>query len=332
MKKRMLFLTTLFLINFWNTVAQDLQLLMEKKGDFKLINWGIYTNCIQCGYTPTEEKSNWNELTQLAEIFHQTPILREPTGFKSKVLLYHQYFGDPKDRYGIPGQMKFQFCYFFKNSKNQEVSQDIEPPAFNVILNQIYSTYGSNMGFRESDNNKVKEKFYFFTPDKKETLAPGIDRYADEHIIIYNPNRPDYWIPVTIQEIFDYWIAYYQQEKDQYTRELTLKILQDQLALFTEDERKQNAYFGARGEIPLLTVDTQVNDRPLMQENLAYWDKSLSRSKVQILQLNLLKDQKRYEKEAEQELKNGDGGLHLKRFLASLDLEFLIKLQQFIEK
>jgi len=42
----------------------------------------------------------------------------------------------------------------------------------------------------------------FYMPGKKETIGKGIDRYNRETVIIYNPDRPAYWLPVSIREAF----------------------------------------------------------------------------------------------------------------------------------
>ncbi len=43
---------------------------------------------------------------------------------------------------------------------------------------------------------------YFTAPLRKKTVDPGIDVYNDECWVIYDPERPPYWIPVTVEEAF----------------------------------------------------------------------------------------------------------------------------------
>ncbi len=164
----------------------------------------------------------------------------------------------------------------------------------------------------------------FFAPGKKETLVPGIDIYADETVFIYNSERPDYWLPVTIKEVFEAWLEYYKYEPNKYTSDLTLKILQEQYTKFSEEEKNKPAYYGGRGSVPLLTVDVAVSDKQLMRHNPKYWNKNLSRSDIQILSFDVLKDRERYRKEAKEQLKNDDGNYHVSRFLEALDLESLL--------
>jgi len=163
----------------------------------------------------------------------------------------------------------------------------------------------------------------FFTPGKKETIIPGIDVYADETVFVYNPERPDYWLPVTIKEIFEAWIEYYKYDPDKFASELSLKMLEDEYALFSETEKNQYAYLGGRGSAPLLNVDVTVNDVRVMKPNPKYWNTQLSKADLQIFSFNVLQDKERYKREAEEQLKNNNGSYSLTRFLEALDIKSL---------
>lgn len=338
----------LFLIKSATLLAQEPKLVLDKPGNFEMINWGIYSNCIDCKITKAEETANYAQLKELAEQFKKNPVLQDIKGFTSKVVLFHEYYGNKSDQYGIPGKMSIQFCYYFLAQNNTVATATIEPPDFDILINQLWTPMCDNMGFRGSNavtdftNPKYDKKkkdlaaekthVFFFTPGKKENLAPGIDRYADETVIIYDDSRPDYWIPATVKEIFESWIEFYEYEPDLFTSEFTVNILKDQYSKFSEEERNMPAYFGARGDMPLLTVDTKVSEKQLMKANPLYWDKNRPRTDIQFLVFNLLKDQKRYEREAEEALKNQGGGYHKIRFMAALDLELLNNIQKLILK
>jgi len=69
-----------------------------------------------------------------------------------------------------------------------------------------------------------------------------------------------------------------------------------------------------------------------MKANSLYWNKIRPRTDIQILSFNLLKDQKRYEREAEEALKHQGGEYHRIRFMAAFDLELFKNIQKFIRK
>ena len=328
-------------------LAQDPQLVLDKVGTYKLINSGLY-NCTGCNYTKTEQTDNWQEVIKMADIFRQSPVLQELKGFENQVVLYHDYVGPEKVKYGISGDMSIQFCTYFKNKNNKIYAHTIEPPDFDIIFNELFSAMCNSMGFRggeptetPTNPNYNKQKWqeaakrssmFISTPGKKETLMPGVDRYADETIVIYNENRPAYWTPATIKEVFEAWMDYYRYTPDQIESQMTLQILEQQYAQFSDDEKNQNAYWGARGDIPLLTIDTKENDVQILKLNEAYWDKTQPRSKIQIMFFNRLKDTERYKRETEEALKNQSSGYHLDKFKASINDDMLSKLHEFIVK
>jgi len=319
--------------------GQESKLILDKKGEFKITTWTIYS-CTDCNYTKVEEKANYSKLTALTDVLCKNPVLQDIKGFDCNVMLYSEFYGDKKFGYGIPGKMSLQFCYFF-NAKNGKVgTATIEPPSFGIHINQLLSTSCNSLGFNapskvnEADNPNYNQKKWelaaektrpiFFLPGKKETLVPGVDVYADETVIVYNPERPDYWLPVTIKEIFEAWIEYYKYGPYKYESEISLKMLEEEFALFSEGERNQSAYHGGRGPAPLLNVDTEVNDVQVMKVNPEYWNKNIPRSAVQIISFNVLKDKARYRREAEEQLKNNDGTYQLTRFLEALDIKLLL--------
>jgi len=320
--------------------AQEAKLILDKKGDFKITEWGVYTNCIDCGITKSESSDNYSKLAAIANIIRKNPVLQGINGFDCQVILYSENMWDNKFRYGIPSKMSVQFCYFFTNKSGKEGKATIEPPDFDIHINQLKSTMCGGFGFRVKDNVRdadnpnfdqkkweqaaARTREIFFTPGKKETLEPGIDRYASETVIIYNPNRPDYWIPVTIKEVFEALIEFYEYDPDKYTSDLTLKMLEEEYALYSEEERNKYAYLGGRGSAPLSNVDAEENDVQVMCINTNYWNKNLARSAIQILSFNLLADKERYRKEAEEKLKINAGSYHVSRFLEVLDIKTLL--------
>jgi hypothetical protein len=48
----------------------------------------------------------------------------------------------------------------------------------------------------------------------KKEVAPGVRLYANGNIVVFNPDRPDFWIPVTVKEIMEAKLAYYKVRKE----------------------------------------------------------------------------------------------------------------------
>lgn len=316
--------------------AQESPLLLDKQGTFKIIDWGVYTH-YDCGFTKTETSANYLKLVEITDVVRNNPVLQTPKGFDSQARLYARNC-DKKFGYGIPCEISFEFCYFFTN-KGKEIKADIEPPNWDVQVNQLRPVLGKGFdyiantpsgktkpGFDmvkwETAASKVREMFY--TPGKKENLEPGIDRYADETVIIYNPNRPDYWIPVTIREAFGLLLNYWKMEPNQATCDMMVKAFEDEYALYSESERNGNAYLGGRGQSPVSGIGNDNTQTQVMRVNPEYWDKSLPRSAIQILSFLCLMDKDRYKREAEEQLGYNDGSYHLTRFLEALDIKTLI--------
>ncbi len=340
MSKNAVIIYLLFIVSTSTAFAQGTQLVLDKSGEFKINKWTIYT-CEDCKYDKAEENSNYSKLVSLTDALRKNPVLHDIKGFDCNVMLYSEFYGEKKFKYGMPGKMSVQFCYFY-NYKGKVSSATIEPPSFGIHLNQLWNPSCNSLGFINPDNitdasNPVydkkkwdtaakKTRELFFTPGKKVTISPGIDVYADETVFVYNPERPDYWLPVTIKEIFEAWIEFYKYHPDKFTSELSLKVLEDEYALFSETERNQYAYLGGRGSAPLLNVDVAVNDVRVLKPNPLYWNTNLSKADLQIFSFNVLQDKERYKREAVQQLKNNSGSYFLTRFLEALDIKSLFQV------
>ncbi len=316
-----------------NIFAQEFNLQLDKKGTFKVVNWSVY-GMSNTDYTKSETDANYKKLTEICEVVHKNPVMSENKGFDCEAMLYGMDY--PKAvSYAIPCNLSFHFCYFYFDKNRKELRANIEPPNWSILVNRLIpfsngSFAGSNWrpgdavkpGFNkakwEEANKKVNELFY--EPGKKETVAPGIDRYNDEMVIVYNPNRPKYWLPVTIKEVFDRLFDLWKLDPDLNTSNLILKMLEEEYKLFNADDLKKFAYLGGRGQTPVSQVDTDGSRPAVVRPNPEYWNKKLPRSSVQILGFKCLKDKNIYRKEIEENKKNGGGYYHVNRFLNSLDI------------
>jgi len=165
--------------------------------------------------------------------------------------------------------MDFAFQLFIiENGK--ETKWTIEPPHYEIDINNTEG-HGSNF-----DIGELKGLFAVF-PIVKE-IAPGIRLYGDGNLIVFNPNRPEFWIPLTVREVVNAKLAAYAREdKPLYD---FIKPLVD---IMTEEELNSPAYYGS--EDAILNVNGKKEDLQIMRFNKDYWDQSLPKSAIQFIRM-----------------------------------------------
>ncbi len=110
---------------------------------------------------------------------------------------YTMSTANDKGSYGIPSRISFEFCGMVPLKDGNEEYNSMEPPEWTMIINQIIPI---GNGFSSALFDRVSG--IFSVPLKKETPEPGIDMYDGECFVVYDPSRPPYWIPVTVDEAF----------------------------------------------------------------------------------------------------------------------------------
>lgn len=63
-------------------------------------------------------------------------------------------------------------------------------------------------------------------------IAQGVKLFGDGNLIVFNPDRPYFWLPITIKEMVDMYLEYYTQLKD----EFMLPYLKKEIAEISEEE------------------------------------------------------------------------------------------------
>jgi hypothetical protein len=236
-------------------------------------------------------------------------VVNELKGFDLTTRVYAEKC-NAKFGYGIPAMINFEFAYWYM-SNGRPVCFRIEPPSYKMYINQIRRFYdfgyratysfgdktppGFNKGAYEAAALQTQELFR--TSGKKETLAPGIDRYNGQDIVIYNPDRSPYWLPVTVREAYKLVFDYYKNCPDQTDREMSLKMLNNEYASFTEEELDSEAYSGGKGAFAQIGNDT--SSPQIMKINPAYWNRSRPKSAIQFITFRLPPDKKYLGKKAE---------------------------------
>ncbi|MEI6274625.1 MAG: hypothetical protein WCP08_01485 [Prolixibacteraceae bacterium] len=333
MKTKLLILCILVLV-FKQVEAQDYPLLTEHPGGFKLIDWGVYTHW-NCGFTKAETTANYRKIIGITEVARKNPVFTDQKGFECETYVYAKNCPD-KNGYGIPSELSFGFCDYFMN-KGKVSMYKIEPPSWKVQVNHFgsFAYKGSFSYDTAKPSEKPKEGFNyekwlnagtkirgcFFIPGPKEELGNGIDRYESEMIVVYNPERPPYYLPVKFRELAEGLIDYWKFHPDKLQSDMITKMMEDEYAKFTEAERDGWAFNNTYDERSAVLHITPIpGPQPVVRLNPEYWNKKLPKSAIQILTFNRLTDTKRYTRDMAESLKNNSNGYNLSRFLEALDI------------
>ncbi len=317
-----------------NSFAQDSKLLLDKPGKFKIVNWSVY-GLGGSDFTKVEKDANFKKLCAIAEVVHQNPVMKDLKGFDCDATLYGRSY-DKRNGYGIPCQLAFNFCSWSVR-KNKEYKWTIEPPHWDIEVNRIvppsmnngfgYSTAKptdqTKPGFNYDEWNKAGERLrdLFYTSKNKEAIARGIDRYADEVYIVYNPDRSAYWLLVKVKEVYSLLIDFWKLHPDKIQSEFMTKFLEDEYSNVSESDKDK--YLDGTSIDGCISINTNV---PVMRINPEYWNKNLPRSAIQIISFKCPVDKRIIENEMEEQLKNNDGTYHIGRFLREFDVNSLLSV------
>lgn len=324
--------------------AQDFPLIPDHPGTFKLIDWGVYTH-YECGFTKTETTANYQKITNLTDLVRKNPVFTNQKGFECETYVYAKDCPD-KAGYGIPSELSFGFCDYFSN-KGKVSLYRIEPPSWKLQVNHFGSFANGGKSYSYDDSKPTeppKEGFNFekwksastktmgcfCIPGPKEVLGNGIDRYGSELVVIYNPERPPYYLPVKFRDLAEALIEYWKLHPDKIQSEMMTQILEAEYAQVSEIERDGWAYNNTYdNRLPLMGITPVEGPQPVVRLNPDYWNRKLSKSSIQVITFSHLADTKRYKSEKEKWLKSNSPGFSLNRFLEAFDI---YSLTEAIEK
>lgn len=317
MKKQIVLFTL-----FWGIVigsfAQELPLIIDKQGTFEILNRTDYAGP-DCCFTKAEMTANLQKINEMVAIVRKNQVLTEMKGFDGRARIYTTVACQNEGVYGVPVRLSFEFAAWFKMKDGREVRNLIEPPEWSLHMNVIQP--GWTGGFNRKPD-------LFTVPEKKETIAPGIDVYDGECFVVYNPDRPDYWLPVTVKEAFE--VAYEWNKKN--SKEVQWGMMKDMLeaerAAFSPDDWNKHATRSGM----LSGVGTREGFPKIMKPNPAYWDKSKPKSDIQIITFRMITNKKFLTQRTQEYLKANSISYYCARFEESLDMEFVKSLQPLIIK
>lgn len=304
--------------------------LSDKPGTFEILSRTDYAGP-NCGFSKADVSANLPRLVNIITEMRKNPVLKDIKGFNGRARLYNVVC-KPLTAYGVPARISFEFSSFFKNKKGEIVFNTIEPPCWSLFTNQLYPL---DAGF--STDVFDSDKCFFTVPLSKRTIQPGIDVYGDECIVIYDASRPDYWIPVTVEEAFNAAREFNAKEKDPVAAAYLKQFLDSEYAEFEASDFAKPAYFGGNLSRVSVTPGMEGQDSlfpRIMKINPNYWNKQLPRSAIQFITLRVSQNHQYKVREYEECLKHRDvgSGCDLARFEAALSMDDVRRLLPLIGK
>jgi len=298
--------------------AQELPLVLDKPGTFEILKRTDYASP-ECGFSKAEVTANLQKITDLVAIIRKNLVLSEMKGFDGRARIYNSYACHQEGFYGVPARISFEFAAWYRLKDGREVRGLIEPPEWSISINEMQPGWTS--GFSRKPD-------FIGVPEKKETIAPGIDIYDGECIVIYNPGRPDYWLPVTVKEAFDVVFAENKRNKDEVQRKMIQEMLDGEWANIPQEDWTKPATMSGM----ISRVGTMDGFSKIIKVNPAYWDKSKPRSDIQFITFRMVTNKKFLEQRAKEYLEKNSISYHEARFEESLDLDMVRSLVPLIGK
>jgi len=224
-----------------------------------------------------------NNVKTLSDYFHNNiPVMKATRGFDLSVTLTG-YFDDEYKahpwNYGLRGELNFDFQLFLKEAYG-EGKWTVEPPHWSFEINN--TEMGGHGGMlNEGDEGSFLKGLFMVFPLSKE-IAPGVRYYDCENrtcgsLVIFNPDRPDFWLPVTLREVVQARLELCKDDTSMYDY---IKPLIDKMSAA---ELNSPAYCGGEDEDPILKVNGRGNGLQIMRFNPEYWDHSIPASAIQFL-------------------------------------------------
>lgn len=312
-----------------NLKAQELPLVFEKTGTFEILSRTDYT-MPECGFAKADIEANLQKIKDLVATVRQNPVLSDIKGYNGRARIHTISMCKYKEQYGIPARVAIEFCSFFRNKAGEVKFSTIEPPNVSFYTNTIVP-WGYNFTSVKSD----AVSGYFTVPLDKKTIAPGIDLYDGEIFIIYDPSRPDYWVPVTVNEAIACAYEDLKKEDNEIGARMQKEFIDKEYAEIPESDRNKPAYFG--GGISRVTnkpgYEGQDNIFPrIMKVNPAYWNKKLPKSAIQLIYFRAVQNKDYIRNQRDEYLKKNSISYHSVRFEESLGMEDFLRLKGLIGK
>jgi len=338
MKINNIILLVIIILLCRNSMGQSFQFQPDKPGKFILQN-----KLNKCSGLDIASLSN--KLTAITEWVRQNnTLVHSPTGFYALISLSGNFCDKrtKNDNFGIQSSTYFSFHHFYLENGVSKTATGNTAHGTTFLINNPINLIGQQYTetvFQTNDPPRLKDSLdkavknlqkYYSTATVLKEIGPGVRLYAtgsgwsQGSLLVFNPDRTDIWIPVTVKEILEAKLAYYKikQEIDSINYEKVLAewaklnfkpdrimrpnlydVMKKEFENFTPEELNRPAFSSARSGIS--TINALGEGRPVMKFNSASWDRTLPVTAVQFMSL-----QYRPAKMAQlEEFKQGNQGL-----------------------
>jgi hypothetical protein len=302
--------------------------LPDKNGEWHVSNRIPVENC---QYISDKQAFSAN-LISLAEWIHKNnQVTIQPKGFNAQVNLSGlcQDFENSiaYKGYGNQGSIYIKFQLFSIENGKEKVWTDYCPNTGIQINNfiNIMATRFNETGYQTGDAPELRQplekalenlKQYWMVAPLEKEFAPGVRLYAGGHLLVFNPDRPEFWIPVTVKEIMEARLAYYKikQEIDLIRWNTNLKewakmgytpnesskpclydLIKKEFDAMTP--LKLNSWAYSSGEDGISGINAESKGNQVMKFNSECWDRTLPKAAVQFIYIQ-------YTQPSEEELNN----------------------------
>lgn len=250
-------------------------------------------------------------ISNLAEWFHQNiPLLTHPKGFNILINVgrgWDNYYTSSASDYGLSANLDFSFQLFNTNGSTWK-SELPQASTYSFTINRLQGS-GSWIGpigqFDNFNDNKHDPRLEKAINDAAsrmdemmvvlpfaQEMSEGIHLYKNasegHHIVLFNPTRPAYLIPVSLKELAQSYLNYYSLFQTLEIDQMLLNELKKEIASFSQEELNSPAYIGHHSNI-VFRYSSDNRNLPIMKLNPDYWDKTLPPSAIQLMVFYFLK-------------------------------------------
>lgn len=248
--------------------------------------------------TPYEISRYKQKIDTIIETLHQNPVLKNPVGFEPSVnvrILDENtgFISTPLPKVIVGARIAIQFCPYFLDESGNIKKHCMEVTSCDISFNCPKYTAESYIHFtgdgyhEELSAAALKLNRIFLKPMVVKELAEGVTAYSNGKIIIADSERP-YWIPVTIGELFELELNYYELDYKFNKKEGILAVIEyikNEKAAYSPEELYCPAY---RDNSNISSITANSDGDQYMQFNPEYFDKSIPRTYVQLLTVHTL--------------------------------------------
>lgn len=312
MKKATLFL--FIILSPGNGVtAQNIEFLTDKQGEYV-----VKSQLNTCpGLDIATYSANLKTVTGWFK--KNNPVFIPPKGFDAIVTMGGNICDDDRHSsyYGIMSHIHFAFYYFYLQNGEMKQATGWSAHGTEIKINNPTSNIGSTFdesGFKTGDPPALKQpleealaklKQYYTTNPVEREISPGVTLFKGGYLLVFNPDRPWIWKPVTVGELMEAELAYYRIKKEidsinyQKTLEKWAKlnytppaitnisvydILIKDYRSFSAEELNQPASINRDGG-NITGIRADGAGMPVMKFNAECWDRNLPPTAVQFISL-----------------------------------------------